>query len=1099
MTATQEDAATPDYIARPAHNTGRRVADFAPADAAAVARMFTNSEQSWPGGFNSGVEMTAEQVLRNYNERRPLAVLIAWEGEVAAGYCSLYEYSGEPGHSGYVGLLNADPAFQGRGVGRDLLREALNRCVARGYKRVDLGTWPGNMKAVPLYKKSGYVWVPETDVHMENYMPLLLGIPALADFWREADWYTAQVRDLSVAEDLVLDGGMRVYPYEFRHGERFVKATIDATARGLTALETERWRIACIVDDRRLIVGRPRTLRWEIENRSGTPLPITLIATASGGLHTAKEETVVVADRYATEAPLSADPAYTLPAFGERGPRVESLLLIDGLPVRLETGVEIKHPIELRLEPRRVSLIPGLPRRLSLRINNNMDAAMQARLRLTASPALRLSEPQADDATSLTLDVGAEAGSYGGATLVLSAREAGVHTLEARASVEVDGETIEMTPITLPLPAAGPGEAAVLETGAILDDNAEEMVSDREVRVEMAGQRLVVRRRRGEFHLEDAASGVFLIGGRIEAGPPCGWLTQAHVRHEVTVERDGGAVSVILRGPLPHRPEAVVEHALRLTPDGLLRVQSSIANAGDEPRAFQCGIVLWEPGALPSSVLPTVYGLVAADDADFPDWNDPTMQDPAQFAESWLARQNEDRVAGLIWGEVARITLDRWIVANAVQETGTLAPGAQRALPPVYIYAGLGDWRTVRAHWRRLMCPDAPAQHPPVREIVELEAIPVAAALTAGQAQVALSTLAYRATAGEIAFEAPDGWEIAPATHSVENLRVGRPHELSLTVRRRDGAPRAAALRAYLRGDRAVHTIFDGALIDLGDTSGTVALSEAMQHGHRTVTIDNGYLRLRLAPDFLASAIALETVEDGVNHLLSAFPTAREFDWMRPWYGGLHAVVYRPGGEFPTAGRLYEETFTAEETASPGRDGRRWRGLTARSMLHTAGLRGLELAVSYLTLPGSNVVALRATVRNHTDATLPVDTALLGYLQIDGTTDGAELLHERRDRSGRTRTTRLLRAHRFAEVTGDGWCAVHQPRSGRTMALVSGGDGEARAIGVDAGDLGAHLAARAMLRLGPNDEQSLLAFLVLCDGEDEARAYRALAGAKELL
>jgi ribosomal protein S18 acetylase RimI-like enzyme len=290
----------------PAEGARRRVAEFTPADAAAVAAMFNNSEEGWPGGFTDGVPMTAERVLRMEHDVQPLATFIAWDGDSAAGYCSLFDYPGERGVAGYVGLLNVATAFQGRGHGRDLLKAALRRCIALGYRRLDLHTWSGNMKAVPLYKKSGYFWVPESEVHMENYLPLLLGMPALADFWAEADWYSTQVRDLSVNEDLYLAGTMRVYPYEFRHGDRYVRATIDATAKGLTALETERWRVTCAVDERRLIVGRPRTVCWEVENRTGRPLALTLLATAGAGLRLAKEETVVVTDRYVAEAALTA-------------------------------------------------------------------------------------------------------------------------------------------------------------------------------------------------------------------------------------------------------------------------------------------------------------------------------------------------------------------------------------------------------------------------------------------------------------------------------------------------------------------------------------------------------------------------------------------------------------------------------------------------------------------------------------------------------------------------------------------------------------------------------------------------------------------------
>ena len=231
-----------------------------------------------------------------------------------------------------------------------------------------------------------------------------------------------------------------------------------------------------------------------------------------------------------------------------------------------------------------------------------------------------------------------------------------------------------------------------------------------------------------------------------------------------------------------------------------------------------------------------------------------------------------------------------------------------------------------------------------------------------------------------------------------------------------------------------------------------------------------------------------------MNHLLSAFPKPREFAWWRPWYGGLHATIYGPGlGEFPGPARLYEETFTAQEATQTGHDGRVWRGLAMRSMLRGKGLRGLELAATYLTRQGSNLLAVRVAVCNHTTATLPAQAALVAYLQPGGTVDGAELLL---DVAGRRR---LLRAQRSEEVSADGWVGVCNPQTGRTLVLVCGAhEAGARVIGVDCGALGAHAGARFTLRLGPGEEKGALSFLALARDEDEARAYRVLAGTQEL-
>lgn len=1063
----------------------RRITEFRPEDAAAVAAMFDASTEGWPDGFGDGTPWTVEKVLDLQTSRQPLATFIAWDGDEAAGYCSFYEYPGEPGRAGYVGLLNAATRFHGRGHGRDLLKAALQRCLDLGYQRVDLHTWQGNMKAVPLYKKSGYFWVPDSSVHMENYLPLLLRVPALASFWAQADWYQTQVRELAVQEDLFLDGKMRVYPYEFRRGGRFVKATIDAASRGLTALETERWRIACRVDDRYLAIGQSRTVSWEVENRTDQPLTLTLLAGAGKGLHLQKEVTVTVADRYAAEAPLSADAAYQAPPPGELAPRIESLLLLDGLPVRLETGLVIQQPLEFRLLPQRVSLLTGRARTVSLQLQNHLDEAATVTLRLAPSAGLVI-EGGAGEPLALA------ARSYGGLDLQVRATQSGAHSLTVYGTVAIGDERLELAPVQLPLPALHPGEIVAFEADAPKPRHAEHDVHQRELRVETATHRLIVELREGACSLEDAATGAYLGGARLLAGPPFSWTAQSRVVHEATFEQVDGGITVHLRGATPHLPAVVVEHELHLSPGGLLRLATALTNIGATPLDVQAALESWTDDSLTTLVLPTKYGLVATSLPEFPDWSDLDLQQPGMLQESWVAREGDGRVVGLLWSEATRIEPSAWGLVELRQAGAALQPDERRLLPPAYLYAGPGDRTTLRALWRQVIAPAAKEHMPPAWEVVALSNPVARAVVLAGTSNaLILSSVTSTILHGRLHWSAPAGWAVEPAEANVAGLRIGQEQAVAVSARHTERRPAAASLRASLRSERLEQQVFDGALIDLGQQAGSVTVSEETKQGKPLWTVANGFLRFQLAPQFLSSVIALETLADGVNHLMSAFPEAREFGWMRPWYGGIYAAVYRPGlGHFPDPGRLYEEQFTAERMEAAGHDGRRWQGLSVRSVLQSQGLRGLELQATYLTLPGCNLLALRLTLRNQTSATLPVDAALIAYLQPGGTREEAELI------VSPDGTRRLRRVQRTIGVRTDGWVAARNPRTGRTVALVAGAaDLDSHVEGLDWGTLGVGAGLRGEFRLPPKGELTALAYLVLAQDEVEATAYAALRGA----
>lgn len=84
------------------------------------------------------------------------------------------EYTNDPG-TWYIGLLNVKPDFYGKKLGKKLILTAQQYAVDMGIERVDLHTWAGNLKAVPLYKKCGYFWEDrDNSTHLINLIPKVL-------------------------------------------------------------------------------------------------------------------------------------------------------------------------------------------------------------------------------------------------------------------------------------------------------------------------------------------------------------------------------------------------------------------------------------------------------------------------------------------------------------------------------------------------------------------------------------------------------------------------------------------------------------------------------------------------------------------------------------------------------------------------------------------------------------------------------------------------------------------------------------------------------------------------------------------------------------
>ncbi|MHC5035227.1 MAG: GNAT family N-acetyltransferase, partial [Planctomycetota bacterium] len=170
-------------------------------EAELLADMWNRSDAGWPGGWTGGVPITADRVL---SEEMQWDCYGQWVVERSGEIVGLVSMMADPSQPqrGYVGMLNARPDHHGRGVGKRLVRRCVDCATEAGLAELDLYTWAGNLKAVPLYKKMGFFWAPETNVEMQNFIPAIVRVPLLTDFFKRHDWYEVQERDLAVAEDV---------------------------------------------------------------------------------------------------------------------------------------------------------------------------------------------------------------------------------------------------------------------------------------------------------------------------------------------------------------------------------------------------------------------------------------------------------------------------------------------------------------------------------------------------------------------------------------------------------------------------------------------------------------------------------------------------------------------------------------------------------------------------------------------------------------------------------------------------------------------------------------------------------------------------------
>lgn len=79
---------------------------------------------------------------------------------MSAGRLAGYAITGRGGHSGFLQRLATDPSLQRRGIGTDLVRDALRWCLRRHCEQVYVNTQVGNEPAMALYRRVGFESTP---------------------------------------------------------------------------------------------------------------------------------------------------------------------------------------------------------------------------------------------------------------------------------------------------------------------------------------------------------------------------------------------------------------------------------------------------------------------------------------------------------------------------------------------------------------------------------------------------------------------------------------------------------------------------------------------------------------------------------------------------------------------------------------------------------------------------------------------------------------------------------------------------------------------------------------------------------------------------
>jgi RimJ/RimL family protein N-acetyltransferase len=995
--------------------------------------------------------------VREWLERENCIDALVWDaGDKIAGYCSLWKKLDEENVT-YIATLNVAPQFQKRSLGRRFLTHFVERSVELGSVRLDLHTWPGNLKAVPLYKKCGFFWMPGTGVHMLNFMPAILKMPCAQSYFKKHDWYRTFKRELSQAEDDERWEGTSVFAYNFEEGGDSLKVWADRESRTITAVETDDFFAASIADEIAPPRGLKTTLRWKLTNKRSEPIAASLIASGRDGFKINHRAMLELGPGESTmlEAKVAILPDAPDIKKDKPAPYIKSVLVIGGEVLELATGLRPRDGVEVGTHPEHITLLPGVPQVARIQLRSRLKRDVEATVGIAPAEGLTA------DWVQKAVEIPSEG--YSGLPVTLRADTGGVFRLPVSVNIGLNDEKILLPSKTLTVLA--------LPVGGVLGawDGDKLLIENDTVR-------LIVQKEGGRVEIYDRVTGELLATQGGYAAPP-NWPSEYQVgTFDLSLARGPDGVLVEASMESKDNPGFILTKRIKVNSSPTFSIEYGFENLSREPLEFRLYQFLMGQAEDATLTLPLASGLARGSYAEFPGPPDDGFKKPEAYAQRWAARESGGATLGVVWADDIEDIDWRWGF-NLLTRFYQCPPQSRVHPKPLYIYVGDGDWRKVQRLWQRLV-----GQRPSTHGALPQPSLPLTARIdpavavaSDGRAKTTLlvENKVPRKWSGKVSLTLPEGWQADVTELNLTDVYWQKPYCVPLTLSTK-GEPRAETGRIDVRSDE-FDADFGLPLVHLGDGR-SVKVDESKCEGLSVLTVDNGRIEIDITPGFSATVSTLR--ENGVNHLASPFPNAQTLGWMSPWYGGLMPMITLPGERIP--GKLYKEAFEAQPISIRDSQGIEWHGVRQRGTLKHEDMLGLTVEMDTLTVGGSPVFKQVMRLINATPIVRRLDAGWIAFIQPDGS---------------RSKTTlwgphhQLKHTDRIAWIQTGHWAAAENPDTGRAVALISPLPEVLMASwGLDGG----HLAILPSLDVPAEGQVEVVAYIVLADDVESVRRFAAL-------
>lgn len=874
-----------------------KVVEYQRKYAKSIAEMWNRSGENWGG--ETYLE-TEESVIANYENSEHLNTWLAVDGEEVVGLCGFSEYRIDEGAS-YIPILNVRPDYHNKKVGKALVLKAIEKACQCQWPRLDLFTWPGNIKAVPLYKKCGFFWEDQDDsTHLMNFLPYVLGTEAVADFFQEADWYADSIREIIVQPDGRKENGFEYFDYHWQHQGKSLKIEFERRGRGLRLIETDDWLVSASVEVPNLVFGRDYAISYHLVNKTGKPLEVSFQGRDDKNITFSFDKTVYVEDELNVSGEFHVGEIAEKQDEWHTHPTVSAELSINGKKALFKVGIVPKFPALLQaVVPERE--YTGCSRgQVFLNVENGYYEPAEIQFSLPENSFIDLEQRD----FSLRLSPGEKK------VLPVAFTLNSLGVLQGKVEITAQPQGGDPVKYNQLLTAAFPGLGGRFggeDPDSYFVVNGRYMLKLSKYSNTLEVRSLVKGNYSNYFMRPQLGLPYSVEFGKTKPAKAEWW------------DKDGVS---FLRATYhsTSRPGITIERLASLQADGLFSQQWKLRNTGEEPAEN-----LWFKSIINltnlSSVLPLKAGIIE----DRSGLNYLVAYSLSNLTENWIFSRTGNR--GLFWPKEMVVKGDDWMSLEA--DLGNLGPGQSAEIKPVYLSMNTFD------SWQKFRAFTLGQQEEGVTATDSLETIVNDGnPFVTDSYQIHVRQHQQRDFKAEVtASSSHGGFPPCTATASGSTATLDLPKVPIATVEVVDIAVETPGVD-YQRQ------------LPVFGCGGQVETKEHEHSGIAVMTVDNGSLSFSAAPGFGPGVYTLTF--QGQEWLDSSYPTPGPRSWWNPWLGGLGFELQ----DLSNKSLLKEPRSTRFITLKDNYDNK-WQGLQSQVVIgDNEKYQGLIVRHNVLTLPG---------------------------------------------------------------------------------------------------------------------------------------------------